>query len=98
MCETVDHILFRNDWEGKMLKARQILLVVFAGVLAIGSAAITVGARTYLDDRSDQTMFAHSSNVHTRSAAHRHHHHHRRSSVTRSKRLPNANSLKKESW
>ena len=97
MCETVDHILFRNDWEGKMLKARQILLVVFAGVLAIGSAAITVGARTNLDDRSGQTMSAHSSNGHTRSVAHRHHRH-RKSSVTRSKRLPNANSLKKESW
>lgn len=79
-----------------MFKARQIFLVVFAGALALGSAAITVGARTSLDRRSDLTKSAMSSNLHTRSAAHRRHH--RRSSVKRSKRLPNAKSLKKESW
>lgn len=79
-----------------MIKARQIFLVVFAGVLALGSAAITVGARTSPAGRSDPTKSAIGPDLRTRSAAHRHHH--RRSSIKRSKRLPNAKSLKKESW
>ena len=79
-----------------MFKTRQMLLVVFAGVLAVGAAAITVGARTGLNPRSGPGKSAYGSNLHTRSAAHRHHR--RRSSGKRSKRLPNAASLKKESW
>lgn len=79
-----------------MFKTRQVLLFVFAGVLMIASAAITAGARTSRDPKSDQTMSAHRSTVHTRSAGLRHHR--RRSSGKRSKRLPNAKSLNKESW
>lgn len=75
-----------------MIKGRQIFLVMCAGVLALGSAAITVGARTI----PEPTKSAISPNVHTRSAAHRDHR--RRSSGKSPKRLPKAKSLKKESW
>lgn len=79
-----------------MFKAKQILLVVFAAVFAMGSAAITFGARASLDHRSVQTMPPQISTVqHTGSTPRRHR---RRSSVKRSKRLPNVKSLKKESW
>lgn len=78
-----------------MFRAGQKLLFVFAGVLVLSAAAITAGAHTSRAPRNGATS-ARSSHVRTRSAAHRHHR--RRSSGKRSKRLPNAKSLKNESW
>lgn len=79
-----------------MFKAKKILLVVFASVITSGSAAITFGAPTSLNHRDEPSSTAQNSTVkHTRSRRHRHH---RRSSGKRSKRLPNAKSLQKESW
>ena len=79
-----------------MLKARQILLVVFAGVFAIAPTAIAFGAHTSSENRNGTTSSAELSHEHTRSVPRRHHR--RSSSVRRSKRLPKAKSLEKESW
>lgn len=81
-----------------MLKFRQIFSVVLAGVFAIGSGSIALSAHNSLNLGKGGTNSAPVSHLHHRRHHHRHHHHHHRRSSGRSKRVPRARSLEKESW
>ena len=92
--QRMDLVLLIQGPEIRMFKAKKFSLVVFATVITIGSATITFGAQTSLNHIDKPSRTAKSSTVkHSLSGRH-----HRRSSGKRSKRLPNAKSLQKESW
>ncbi len=80
-----------------MFKARHALLLGFAALLAVFSTAITFGAQSRLDHRKGQTITAQTATEqHNRTAPSRHHR--LKASTRHSKRLPNAKSLREESW
>lgn len=79
-----------------MFKAKQIVLIAVAGLLLIGSTATGFGARGTLAQTRGNNITAQTSAAHhSRSSSRRHRRH---KSLRRSKRVPNAASLKKESW
>ena len=78
-----------------MLIGRKILVHMLAGVFAFAAAANAFSVDKSSNHRNGEPAVANSSHARTR-PANRHHHRHR--SSARSKRVPKAKSLEKESW
>ena len=76
-----------------MFKERKMFLLVLAGVLAFGSAVKAFGVGASSNHRNAEPTLANSSHARTRTRNHRRHR-----SPVRSKRVPKAKSLEKESW